>query len=708
MPGLVTRLTLRHRREDQRGVAALLVAITMVALLVSSAMVLDFGLVRIDRQVDRSAADAATMAGLAGLKSGSGKSTPYQGVCAALRTLRTNDPRFAGVSSASPTSVWTDGNGYGVSAGCSDPVLLAKPCKPGDKTTWVDFKWTGSYQGKPLVAEIQGGYQLPTAVAPSSWREDNTTAALADADDTAQGCDQLAVTITQTRKPGLGSLATPNDLVTAVRTVGRVKLGPGGYAPAMLLLKRTGCTSLEVGSTAGSSWVKVYGSVTPAGVSQPGTIHADSDGQSCSSSVYYGKAANGIIAYAAPLPPPALGADPTKPGEITSVAGMSGLATAYDGITKVYGSSQLSGTGSARAPSGRDLVTRKPVDDRYLAGVSAAVSGAQSSVFASGLNYSNATSAPYNYTAKYQCPSSGPDKGRITALPALDASSSLYVDCAQVLGSNVSIDAGTVVFSGSIAPANSQTINLPNAHHVYVFGVSGNAIDLTSSGATFRVHTVNVDPVTTKCKDAAPVPPATSTKAALFIRNGAINESTGGSLQLCNTTVFMMGGRSDACLPAPYTDIASAPTPTQSPCAGVNGDMGNGQIKQTGGDVDWTGPNLLSDTIDADGNPTPAALAGWSDPNGPEDLALWDESAGNSTSTKYQFTGGGGFHLQGIFMVPNADPISLSGSANFDLTNAQFVATSLALASNNTTLSMRVDPNSAVTLPKLKTVGLVR
>ena len=42
------------------------------------------------------------------------------------------------------------------------------------------------------------------------------------------------------------------------------------------------------------------------------------------------------------------------------------------------------------------------------------------------------------------------------------------------------------------------------------------------------------------------------------------------------------------------------------------------------------------------------------------------------------------------------------------LTNAQFVATSLALASNNTTLSMTVDPNAAVALPKLQPLGLVR
>ena len=57
----------RRRRSDERGVVAVIVAVSMTALLVAVGMVLDFGLVRIDRQVDKAAADSATAAGLQAL-----------------------------------------------------------------------------------------------------------------------------------------------------------------------------------------------------------------------------------------------------------------------------------------------------------------------------------------------------------------------------------------------------------------------------------------------------------------------------------------------------------------------------------------------------------------------------------------------------------------------------------------------------------------
>jgi hypothetical protein len=107
------------------------------------------------------------------------------------------------------------------------------------------------------------------------------------------------------------------------------------------------------------------------------------------------------------------------------------------------------------------------------------------------------------------------------------------------------------------------------------------------------------------------------------------------------------------------------------------------------------------------GDPDPARAPGWSDPNGPEDLALWSESATNSSNT-YSMAGGGLFNVRGVFMVPNADPFIISGGARMDLTNAQYVASSIELNGAGTNVTMSVDPNSAVTLPELGLVGLVR
>ncbi len=678
-----------HHGRDESGAVAILVALLMTGLLIVSAMVLDFGLVHVDQQSNKNASDAAVSAGVYALNGPDGKPHDYQGICAAIRYLHDNGSRFAGITSGS--GVWTDGTGSPLADPCGNSSLLQTHlCAPGQSATWGRFTWTGTWDGDPLRVVVQSGYQL----AGSGWQEENLPVVQADQNDNAQGCDQLAVAIIQHRHPGLGSLATSSDLVSSVRSVGRVSPGTGDEAPAMLLLKRTGCPSLQVGSNAGSSWVKVMGDYSPTTqASQPGTIHADADGSGCSSSVFYGKATNGIVAYAAPL---ASGApDPHSPGKITSVAAADGI-TSYDSISNVYGTDQLSGSGGSHSPvTGRDLVTRKPVDDRYLATVRTAIEGAETSVFGTTLDAATAHSV-YGYDLA-TCNSNG-----AVTLPAVKASNALYVDCSTVK-SSPTIPYQSVVFSGAIDPGNGNTVALPNADHVYIYGNSGDALIL-SAGGSLSVHanSTTLDPVTNECSSGV----VAGSKAVVFVRNGDLKESNGGSLQLCNTTLFMMGGQPDGCLPASYSDIASAPAPSQTPCGGTTGD---GQIKQTGGNVDWTAPNVLDQTIDSNGDPMPAALANWGDPNGPEDLALWDESAGTTNnSTAYTMAGGGTFHLRGIFMVPNADPFSLTGDSSLVLTNAQFVVTSLQLAGNNTTLQMTVDPNAAVTLPKLHVDGLVR
>jgi hypothetical protein len=103
----------------------------------------------------------------------------------------------------------------------------------------------------------------------------------------------------------------------------------------------------------------------------------------------------------------------------------------------------------------------------------------------------------------------------------------------------------------------------------------------------------------------------------------------------------------------------------------------------------------------------PTAVTAWHDVNGPEDLALWTES-GSSTSSTYGMAGGGLFQVRGVFMVPNAAPFIISGGASLNLTNAQYVTTSIELNGNTTNITMRVDPNAAVSLPDQGLVGLVR
>jgi hypothetical protein len=683
---------LRRRRED--GAVAIIVAITLTVLLVGVALVLDFGLVKVDRQVDKSGADAAASAGLHGLDGGDGKPHPYAGVCSAIRYLKQNGSRF---SNLPENTGWTDGLGGAVGNGCTSPALLNLACNPNDHSTWAKYTWSGTYSGEPFQVTIQSGYLLTGS---TGWAEDSLAASQGDTGDPNQkGCDNLAVSVTQNRKPGLGSLATSDDLVSSVRSVGRVAAGPGGDAPAMLILDRHGCEVLSStsGGAGSGAFVHVngfYSSTTT--LSQGGSIHSDSDAANCSSAshhnIFYGSAANTIVAYAAPTSTGA--ADASKPGMITSVAGANGVAlsTIRDDGDNVYASQQLSGSGTPHLPPlGRDLVTRQPVDDRYLATAKTAMQGAYNAVFSKAPSFFTVANGWKTIS------SCTPTAAELNLTPT----DHVYVKCNTNAGYSDTrpIKAGFVAFSGKVAPPNSAgtSVSLPNATKVYVVGRSGTGIAFGNNGE-FSMHTSSLLPNPPQCSGATTSP---SNKATMFVYDGNIN-GNGGTLQLCNTTVFMMSGHSDGCVPS-----SGGTAPTTSPCSGTPS-LGDGQIDLHGSAIiDWTAPNALDATIDpVTGKPTAAALAGWSDLNGPEDLALWDESSSDN-SNKYILGGSGSLHSVGVFMVPNATPFAVGGGGAQNLNNAQYIATDIAL-NGGAQISMTVDPNAAVTLPELVIVGLVR
>ncbi len=695
-----------NRRKNEGGAIAVIVAIIATALLLVAAFVVDFGLVRVDRQIDKSAADSATLAGLHALNGGDANPRPFVGVCTAMRYLHSNNARFADMTDL--TGTWTDGAGTSTGNGCTDTTLRNQVCAPAT-SSWARFTWEGTMDGKPLTVVIQSGYLL---TGTTGFSEDALPAAAADSGDSAQGCDQLAVLVTQQRKPGLGSLATASDLKTAVRSVGRVKQDSGGYAPAMLLLERDTCPVLTGGSGSGGSTIHVLGAAASDGKTQPGTIHSDSSASTLctggsNQNIFLGKGADGIVAYAAPVAASS-NPDPTKPGQITSYAGSIGKALNYiidTHITKtnVYAASGLNAAapGTHGAPVGMPRVTRSPVDNRYFTGVKGAVASANS-IFTTVTSAAAATSAGYAVVSNCS-----PPQAAINAL-ALTATSRLYVDCAgSFQGPNnaaLTINAGRVVFRGSLDPRGIHSF--PNATHVYVNGVAGGAAINIANDRGFRMHTGGrTDPATGDCTTTR-----SSSKGILFVRNGRFSQSGTGLLQLCNTAVIMLSGRSDACIPATAgTYVVPVPAGPATPCAGVNGALGDGYLGQQGGTIDWTAPDALDVTLGSDNLPTAAAIAAWQDVNGPEDLSFWSESASGGTgSTEFRMQGSGVLKVRGVFMLPNAFPFTIGGGAAMNLINAQFIARSIALNGNGTRITMAVDPHASITLPKLVLVGLVR
>jgi len=700
-------------RRTERGAVAIIVALSLTALLVLAALVIDFGIVRVDRQVDKSAADSATLAGLHALNAGDGNPHPYMGVCAAIQYLKHNSDRFDSVDENDDTR-WTDGAGNNTASGCTNATLRAQTCTPGSTTSWARFTWSGDYQGAPLSVAIQSGYQIPTGV----WGEDNLQASLDDATDGAQGCDQLAIIVSQTREPGLGSLATSSDLKTAIRSVGRVHVEPAGDAPAMLLLKRTNCAPnpLQIGGS--NSYIHVLG-FAGSGVSQAGTIHSDNAGNGgCASNggkqVFNGANVSGsIVAYAAPLLSNTSSPDPSKPGLITSVAGSQGVSQdiVRDAFADVYGATGLnsSASGTHQEATGRSLVSRQPVDARYLSTVKQIVSNS-TSIWS--LNFANAAAAHSNNWGFATCANNGSiAAGQIDAYNAA-YTNGLFIKCDQVTSVPGEVIASwkTIVFSGSLKTSGGGSIKLPDASKVYIANsaANANATTISGTGASFQMHTTGLtgSVATTVFPDGKRCLPATSSdRGLLVVKGGKLGDDY--LFRACNTTVVLLGGDTNGCmLPSSYNpDLQTiGPAPTHSPCP--SNTSGSGQVN-VNGFVDWTAPNactvITASLCDA------TALAGndgWHNVNGPEDLALWSESAAFG-STNAVIGGTSQFNLRGVFMTPNYDPLNLGGGPNTTLTNAQFIASALNL-NGGAQLTMSVDPNSAVKLKELKVVGLVR
>lgn len=671
----------RARNMNEQGAVAIVVALSTVALVVVAAMVLDFGAARLDRQSNKAAADAAVTAGMRGLDQDNGQIFSYRGACAALAYLKANEPKL---------SSWTE-------PACSNAADLAKVCNPDPVTgssTWAHFTWPSA---NGFHVEIQAPYDLAT----SGFPEESKPALAADkGDPLLKGCDQIAVTVTQTRKPGLGSLATPSSLVTRIRSVGRVAVGPGNQAPALLLLERQRCQVLKLaaGGPGADSHIYVHGAAaymakrldgTPGMVNQPGSIHADTNASDCPSGqyappVFLGKATDGIVAYAAP--------DLSVPGIITSVAGLTFPATTVrDSLINVYGSTLASGSGGQTEPTGRAIVTRKLVDERYLGGVTAAVTGARIGIFDPSTGVTATNAASKGYIRVNDC---DPSAALLTGL-GVTPLSKVYVDCTGNPGfkGTAPIVAQEVIFNGQIA--SSANVSVPYAQRVYVFGTGADAIDASTGFSMNTAGNLAANPSYPTgplniCKSTT-----NASKAMLFVNDGGI-KATGGLLQLCNTTVIMLNGQPNACLPT----VGTVAPPTSSPCSSG---AGNGRFKIAGtATQDWTAPNQYDDMSLMTDSQKKAA---WEDTNGLEDLALWSESYG--TSSDWQMSGGGLMHTVGVFMTPNAAPFVVKGDGTQTLNNAQYIATSFELT-GGATLNMTVDPNNAIPLPALNPFTLVR
>lgn len=533
-------------RKSEAGAVAIIVAASLTMILIAAAMVLDFGVVRLDRQTNKSAADSAATAGLRGMDSNAKYSSngllySFEAVCGALNTLKANNPDLAGLNWGS----------------CADPDKLKIVCDPDNGTTHALFSGTtGSYQ-----VTIQSPYD----VASGGFAEESLpTLANDTGDPDLEGCDQIGVIVTQSRRPGIGSLATSSDLVSRVRSVGRVTLETEeDSGVALLLLERRDCDAIVINGF--NSFVRV-GAVGPS----PGFIHSDSLGDICTGQqrILVGEHANGIVA--------------ARSGAIPGLIRVRAIGTAsalraYDSLTNVVAEGGQPTTGG--------LVTRSPADLRYIQGVRQAISAYQTEAGTGGTGW---TLMPCNSSK--------------AELEAVAPSARIWIDCpsgSQTFNTaNVELRQSEIFFNAKTVAANN--LSMPNATRVYISGNPGtNGISLSVSTTSFAMNQ------RTAGSPACP-PVSTTPRARLIIGAGSISANSGGNVRLCSTSVILVGGSPTGCVP---TQVGTEPTST--PC--------NGRIT-LGGPTTWTAPDRL------DLNPTAADyldledLALWTEADGSHDV----------------------------------------------------------------------------------------
>ena len=393
-------------RRDESGAVTVMVAMSMVAVLVAAAMVLDFGIARLDRQQNKAVADAATTAGMRGLDMGDAETHSFNGVCQALDFLKANKPALASLS-------W---------APCSDPARLATICEWDDPLTHASF--TGSANG--ITVEIRSPYDL----ASSGWPEEELDTLAADQLTAEDSCSQMSVVVRQTRQPGLGSLATDSDLTTSVRSVGRVSRGTRDDQPvALLLLERAGCSAIEVNGINAFVRVLATGNV-------PGLIHSDSTGEACEGSqrILVGDHPDGVIAQAG------VG----SPGLIRVRAfGTAEGVYSYDSATNVVAEGGAVGPGP--------LVGRGPVDARYMSATRAAISDYETAAASAGAGWT-----------RLDC---GAAKADLQSAPGR-----LWINCGNKSfnTSDLTLTASEIFFDAKSVTA--PNLSMPNAARVYVRG----------------------------------------------------------------------------------------------------------------------------------------------------------------------------------------------------------------------------------------------
>ncbi|MGH9278546.1 MAG: pilus assembly protein TadG-related protein [Acidimicrobiales bacterium] len=655
----MTRLMTARRADGERGLIAILLALSVVAFTLIAALVLDLGQLRSDRRANKAITDLAARAGISRVPFG-----PWSGVCRARQYLIENGRGFSALDAGSETwsNAATPPTAYS-SSPCPANTLTpdTNPCVPGAPASWARLQATAG--GGRFRILIQSGYAMPDP----AYTEDAARGDTGDPD--LNGCDNLVVTLTEKRKPSFAQVAGFKAGDFRIRSVGRLNTTQTlQFVAALQLLEHHDCNVLQVGGSNTRVVSQPYGSY-------PGTIQIDSadDGGSCPQPILNSQATSGgpaVLAcstnstYAGCTP--GTGANASRIGlyalNYNRPAGH--IATEFQ---TTYGDTRV--IASPR-------VGRRPADVRYRQNVSA-------------LDNDVKTMLAGNSGKPPGCPSvvdntcTGADgtwlvlaQSDCNSLASFFSSSSrtsaarIWFDCNLDVNTNLVLSApgAWIVVTGKLAVSNTFTITDPR--RVYIGGESTGSkvgLEVKGSGSTLNVN----------LGSSATCPARTGAGFAnrMVIGAGSFQVGSGAHVHLCQTFTLLASGFNKI----PNSD-GTAPCQS-SACNTYTGTLS----VSSGGLVDWSAANEITGRVPSAQELTLA--------NQFEDLALWTDAGGNSNS----MSGGSETSLAGAFFMPNANSFNLAGNGSLPIyLSAQFIASTMKVTGGAT---VNLVPNPFDSIP---------
>jgi hypothetical protein len=659
----------RSGDRGESGAVVVLLALSLVAIAMIAALVVDEGQLRTDRRSNKSVTDVATLAGVSRLAFG-----PWAGVCRARQYLLNSATGFTGFDAGSET--WSNAASpptvYG-STPCPANSLApdASPCVPGNPATWAKLQATGG--GGNFTVEIQSGYAMPDA------RFSEDTGRGDGGDPTKGACDNLAVIVSQRRPPSFAQAGGFSATTTRVRSVGRLNaIETVDFVAALQLLEQHRCGVLQTGGANTRVIAQPFGTY-------PGTIQIDSadDSGSCSQPIINAQATSGgpsVLACSANSTNPDCAAGTgTRPSRIGVYA--LNLSRPATDITTTFGTTYGDTAALASPRTGRTFADRRYRQnvanlDAQVRTILTGNSGKPPGCAAVVLNACTGDGVTWLVLQPLDC-------GTLPAfflVPGRSSAQNIWFNCDLSVDVPLSLTSANsyVVVTGKLAVNDTFTITDPR--RLYIGGQStGSKVGLDVGGAT-SVLKLNTG-ATTTCGARTGAGHATR----VVVGNGSMKVASGATIRMCQSFVELASGFAKV----PSTD--GTPPCQTAACAGYTGTIS----VSSGSFVDWSAPNEISGRLPSADELTTT--------NQFEDLALWTEAGGNTNS----MSGASATSMAGTFFMPNADAFNLAGGGSLPVyLSAQFIATSMKVT-GGATVSLVPNPLDSIPTSVYNTV-LVR